>query len=237
MWRPPEQSRFGVGHAVAAWLAAFVISNVVAAVVLSAGGYETTGDNQPPLWLTALLNLPLWAGLIGGLVVISRKFGTGRIRRDYGLKVRPADAAIGLPLGVATQLIFAPLLLLLINLFVEIDRERFEEPARRLTDRAEGVGIVVLIVLVVVGAPIVEELFFRGLVLRAIAARYSDTIALVGSSVMFGIIHFAWLQLPALVLFGLLAGYLAQRFGRLGPSIFAHAGFNGAAVLVLLAQR
>ncbi|MGE0879785.1 MAG: lysostaphin resistance A-like protein [Acidimicrobiia bacterium] len=235
MRRAPEQPRFGVGHAVLAWLLAFVLSNIVAGLVLTAGDYTGKGAPDPPLWLTAVLEIPLWTGLIAGMVIISRKFGTGRVRRDYGFAVRPMDAAIGIPLGVATQLIFVPLLVKILDIFV--DTSSFDEPAKRLTDRAEGLGIFLLIVVLVLGAPIVEELFFRGLVLRAIAARYSDGLALFGSAVMFGIIHFQPLQLPALIMFGLLAGYLSQRYGRLGPAIFAHAGFNGAAALILLLNK
>ena len=93
--------------------------------------------------------------------------------------------------------------------------------------------MVLLVVLVVVGAPIIEELFFRGLLLRSIQARWSDTLALVGSSVLFGLAHFELLQLPALVMFGLVAGYCAQRTGRLGMSIWAHVGFNATTVAFL----
>ena len=35
-------------------------------------------------------------------------------------------------------------------------------------------------------------------------------------------------------MFGLVAGYCAQRTGRLGMSICAHAGFNATTVVVLL---
>ena len=38
--------------------------------------------------------------------------------------------------------------------------------------------------IVVVGAPIAEELFFRGLLLRSIEKRFSIVWAIVGSSVM-----------------------------------------------------
>jgi membrane protease YdiL (CAAX protease family) len=36
------------------------------------------------------------------------------------------------------------------------------------------------------------------------------------------------------VLFGLVAGYLAMRTGRLGMSVLAHAGFNATTVFLLL---
>ena len=45
------------------------------------------------------------------------------------------------------------------------------------------------------------------------------------------------MTLPALIMFGLVAGYCAQRTKRLGMSIFAHAGFNGTTVVILLLSR
>jgi membrane protease YdiL (CAAX protease family) len=116
-------------------------------------------------------------------------------------------------------------------------RERLEEPARDLTGRAEGFGVALLIVLVVLCAPVIEELFFRGLVLRSIQAQYNDTLALFGSAVLFGLAHFQLLQFPAVVMFGIVSAYCAQRTGRLGMSMFAHAGFNGVSVLVLVLNR
>ena len=94
--------------------------------------------------------------------------------------------------------------------------------------------MVLLIVVVVFGAPVVEELFFRGLALRAFERRLGRWVGLVVSSLVFGLVHFQPLQFPALVMFGLIAGWLAQRDGRLGRAIWAHVGFNTWTVGLLL---
>ncbi len=46
-----------------------------------------------------------------------------------------------------------------------------------------------LVLIAVVGAPLVEELFFRGLLLRSIEKRLGWVWAIVGSSVFFGLAH------------------------------------------------
>ena len=166
--------------------------------------------------------------------MLRRRIYTAAIHREYGLWARQEDE-VGFPIGVVAQLVFVPLVSAPVSWF--FGRERIEEPARQLTGRAEGVGVVLLVVLVVLFAPVIEELFFRGLVLRSIQARYNDGLALLGSAVLFGLAHFQLLQLPALIMFGLIAGYCAQRTGRLGMSMFAHAGFNAVTVLVLLLDR
>jgi membrane protease YdiL (CAAX protease family) len=227
----PDEPRFSVGIALAGWLAALIISNVGAVIILGATGYSNTDYNDLPLWLIAVLQVPLWLGLVGAVVVVSRRFGTGSLRKDYGFRFQAGDV-IGVPIGVVVQLVFLPLLYRALSIFV--DTSSVDQPAKNLTDRAQGIGVVLLVVLVVVGAPIIEELFFRGLLLRSIEARWTNALALWASAILFGLAHFELLQLPALVLFGLVAGYCAQRTGRLGMSIWAHAGFNATTVAFLL---
>jgi uncharacterized protein len=229
----PDEPNFSVGIALLGWFAALVISNIGAVVILAATDYSGVDYDSLPLWLIAVLQVPLWLGLVGAVVVVSNRFGTGSLRKDYGFSFRTGDI-LGFPIGVVVQLVFVPLLYRALS--VVVDTSAVDEPAKNLTDRAQGIGVALLVVLVVVGAPIIEELFFRGLLLRSIQARWNDTLALLASSILFGLAHFELLQLPALVLFGLVAGYCAQRTGRLGMSIWAHVGFNATTVVFLLAR-
>jgi len=235
MRAPRAEPEFSPALALAAWAASFLFANIGVAAVVAASGHDLNDTKSWPLWVQALSLLPLWLALVASLVVVSHVRGTGRPRRDYGLAVRPSDALIGFPLGVLTQAVFVPLLYVPIQWI--IGHQDIDKPAKDLTNTAKGIGLVLLTVLVVVGAPIIEELFFRGLVLRSFQARVNDGLALVASAVLFGVAHFQPLQLPGLVLFGLVAGYLAQRTGRLGASMFAHAGFNAYTIVYLVTHR
>jgi membrane protease YdiL (CAAX protease family) len=107
--------------------------------------------------------------------------------------------------------------------------------ARELTDRATSpFSVVALFVIVGIGAPIAEELFFRGLTQRSAERRFGPTVAWVGTAAFFAVTHFELLQLPALFAFGLILGWLARRTGRLGMSIFSHLGFNLMAAAALV---
>jgi membrane protease YdiL (CAAX protease family) len=173
--------------------------------------------------------LPLWFSLLAGTVIISHRWGTGRLRDDYGLRFRAFDL-LGVPIGIATQAVLIPLYWAL-----GINSNDVSGPARALTDRATRPAEVTLLVLmVVVGAPIIEELFFRGLLMRSIQARWNDGLALVVSALFFAFVHFQAVQFAGLFVFGLVAGTCAQRTGRLGMGILAHAAFNGTALLMLL---
>ena len=140
----------------------------------------------------------------------------------------------GVFVGAITQ--YAALLVYLPLLWSGLlSADDVSKPARDITDKAtDAPGVVLLVLIVVVAAPICEELFFRGLVLRAIDRRYGRRWAIAGSSVVFAAAHFEPLQFPALFLFGLVTAVYATRTGRLGPGMWAHMAFNGIAVFSLL---
>ncbi len=136
------------------------------------------------------------------------------------------------------QIVAVPLLYVPLTRFISDLSERLEAPARELADQAtRGPGLVILGVLVVVGAPIVEELFYRGLLLRSVERRFGSRVAIGASALVFASAHFELLQFPALLALGVVLGVLAVRYGRLGPAIFAHAGFNAVTMAILVAQR
>ena len=127
---------------------------------------------------------------------------------------------------------FVPVLYFPLRPFIDVDE--VARPAEELTSGVQGFEVVLLLVLLVVGAPLVEELFYRGLLQRSLTAAWNDTLALVVTATLFGLAHFQLLQLPALILFGLVVGYMAKRTGRLGMSVLAHSGFNATTVFLLL---
>ncbi|HSP03178.1 MAG TPA: type II CAAX endopeptidase family protein [Acidimicrobiales bacterium] len=182
----------------------------------------------------ALLQVPLWLGLLGVPLVATRLRGNGPVR-DLGLRTTLRDMPIGLAIGVACQLVLVPLVTLPIFIFTDTDQEALEAPARELTDKAQGPGVLVLVLVVVVAAPLAEEVFFRGMLQRTLARYLPIWPAMLITSVLFGISHFQALQLPALAAFGLVLSVLAHRTGRLGPSIWAHVGFNATTVVALVA--
>ena len=226
----PGEPRFQAGHAFAAWLIAALVALSGQIAILAATGYGQSDSKSYPLWLDAVLLIPLWVSLLAATVIISQRWGTGRLRDDYGLRFRAFDL-LGVPIGIACQAVLIPA----IYWVLRVSSEDVSSQARTLTDRAgSDAEVVLLVLMVVVGAPIIEELFFRGLLMRAIQARWNDGLALVASALFFALVHFQPLQIPGLFVFGLILGTCAQRTGRLGMSIFAHSAFNATAVVMLL---
>jgi membrane protease YdiL (CAAX protease family) len=93
---------------------------------------------------------------------------------------------------------------------------------------------VLLVAIVAIAAPVVEELFYRGLWLRSVERRLGTAAAVGVSSVVFAAVHFQPYDFPALLGFAVVVAVLTVRTGRLGPAIWAHVVFNLTAVLNLL---
>jgi uncharacterized protein len=234
--RPP---RWGLGEAAAAFVAGTVLAVVLAGVVQAATGYRPGPGKSVPLSINAASLVGLWAGLGGGAVFASRRRGSGTLAGDFGFSLRwPADLGLGVVAGLASTYVLVPLLYLPFEQIFPSIRDGLNKPAKQDTAGVHGgLGITVLFLLLAVGAPIVEELFFRGLLQRSLARRFSPLVAIAGSAALFGLAHFELLQLPALVLFGIVLAVLADRTGRLGPGIVAHVTFNAATVLTLTLHR
>jgi membrane protease YdiL (CAAX protease family) len=229
---------WGLGEVALAAIATLVISVILASVVLSIAGVETT--DEASLVLVALVQTTLWVGMLGSIGVVLRLRG-GTVRGDLGLRLRWIDVPVGIVIGVVAQLVLVPLASWPWIQLLGRDGDELKEPACRLADKADDpLGIVLLFAITVIGAPIVEELFFRGFVQRAALARFAPgtragtALALLFTAVLFGLTHFQLLQAPALIAFGLVLGGLAAVTRRLGASIVTHMAFNATTVVQLV---
>lgn len=228
----PDQAHIGVGHAAVVWAVAWVAGNVVGSSVIAATGYDSAAE--APVWVTIVLAVALWTPMLMGLWVLSNRFGRHRFADDYDLRFRAVDL-IGVPVGVLSQLVVVRLVYWPLERGwpQTFSRTRLERNARDLYDQAHGGWLVGLVAIVVIGAPFIEELVYRGLLQGALVRRLNDAVAVVAVAAFFALIHFRWVEYPGLFAFGLVVGVCALRTGRLGMSIMAHMAFNATGLLLV----
>jgi membrane protease YdiL (CAAX protease family) len=238
----PDQAGIGIGQAAAVWAITWVVGNLIGTAIVSAAGYHSTDD--APVWVTMALAAGLWTPMLVGLWILTDRFSQHRSAQrsfvrpsfadEYGLRFKIVDL-VGVPVGVLSQLV----LLRLVYWPLErgwpqtFSRSRVERNARDLYDRAHGGWLVGLIAVVVIGAPFVEELMYRGLLQRAALRRVNYAFAVVVVAAFFALIHFRWVEYPGLFVFGLVLGVCALRTGRLGMGIAAHMAFNATGLLLV----
>ena len=78
-----------------------------------------------------------------------------------------------------------------------------------------------------IAAPLLEEMLFRGVILRSFLQQYSRTAAILGSAALFGLAHLNVYQLATAFALGIVAGWLYERTRSLWPCILLHATYNG----------
>ena len=226
---PDPQLSWGVRHVIYGWLLGQV---AVILVVIAINAFDSGIDlDDPSLEITAILQAALWVGTLG--IPMWLYLVKGVSWKEFGWEFQKNDILPGLLIGLGTQIAAGLLYLPLVLIFDGID---VSEPARELVDKATGFGVFLLFLVVAIGAPLVEELFYRGLTLKAFEKKMSNLLALVLSSLVFAIAHLQLIQFPALFLFGFVAGYLARKHDRLGRAVWAHVGFNTTTVVALLLQ-
>lgn len=237
---PPNRAvlRWGLGDAILAFVLATlggVIGETIAIVVSGTQSVHGTIPQTAPVLAGAIFGQ--YAAWLAWIYAASRFKGFGNLRADFGLFVDLAHDWTMLPLGLGLEIV-AGIVLLPISHFVKHAPQRVVQDL----DTAHGAKLALLAVTALFIAPVVEELFFRGLLLRSLQRRVSAPAAVVIAALAFGLAHVVFdfgsgVVLPALVALGMLSGVFAVRTGNLSRSILLHMGFNLLAVLVVLTNR
>ena len=82
----------------------------------------------------------------------------------------------------------------------------------------------------VIQAPVVEEVFFRGIILGGLLACRSKYQAAIWSAILFGLMHLNPWQFPVSFILGLVFAYWVMQTGSLLPAILGHALNNFLAI-------
>ena len=189
-------------------------------------------DGEAPA--AVIVGQALFAVLLGGIAVgfASRTsaLGAGNVLERLGLRrFKPS----GLGLAAAAYVAYI--------LFVAMVYSPLVQPPEQ--DITEELGIdqttlaaVLGGILIIVFAPISEEMFFRGFVYGGLRTRMGLWPAAAISAVVFGLPHVTSSDLtivPPLVIFGLLLAWLYEYTGSLGPPIALHTINNAIAFTVI----
>jgi hypothetical protein len=167
---------------------------------------------------------------------VMRRWGGGS-PSSVGFKFRWSDLGWG-PLtwlsAIASQLVMYGLVVL------------FHIPITSNVEDVSDPGItriyqVATVLAAVVAAPFVEELVFRGVVLRGFLSRLGPVLAIALQGLLFGFAHADPVRGAGNVGLGLVLSGVGVALGtsayllrRIGPTIVAHAIFNGVVLLIIL---
>ncbi|MCA9293558.1 MAG: CPBP family intramembrane metalloprotease [Phycisphaerales bacterium] len=244
MWRLPPRpelttpkapDRLSPAHLLLAGLGIWVAAHIGGAVVLATIG-ATPADASPSLRDTTFALLGMYAAAALMLVVIVLRWPA--VRAQTGLLVARRDPliafgwlALAMPILLTLGVVLRALVSALQGTPPDATAHETLAALQRENDSTWRLGVIVL---VSVGAPIVEEIIFRGFIQSSIRAAAGATasgawIAVGMTSIVFTLIHMgevAWYALPVLTCLSAFLGAAFERSGRLGVPIVMHGLFN-----------
>jgi len=222
-------SRWGLPDVVIALLISLFVPAFLVAGLLAAGLSSTGSVVLLASVMTPWLGFGLWP-------ILTTRFQGNGVKVDLGLSLRRSDLMWGVGGGVACLVLGT----VVSDLTEKVLGHPFDSAAGDALAKATVPTwvVVAFTVCATVGAPLFEELCFRGLVFaslaKSLARRGVPPVpwATFGSALLFALIHLEPVRIPLLLAIGLVLSLLRARTGRIGASIVAHA-FNNSAALVL----
>jgi uncharacterized protein len=206
---------------------------VVAFATLSYTLRFTSGKPPKDLlykWSTAagtLFQFAIIAAIIYGIAGLSHD------RRGVFALRRPTSWRTAIKIGIGVGIgIF--ILTLILTPLLEPGREQGVTPDTWQPEHAAAYianGIVIVMV-----APIVEELTFRGLG-YSLLARYGRWVAVIGTGLAFALAHGLVDAFPLLAAFGFGLAYLRSRVDSVYPGVIVHGLFNAVALTVAVSGK
>jgi membrane protease YdiL (CAAX protease family) len=98
-----------------------------------------------------------------------------------------------------------------------------------------GIVLVIFVLMAMFGAPIVEELAFRGLLFGALLkAHVNEHLVVVITALVFALFHFEPKRFVILFIIGMILGEVRRRTGSTSAAIVAHIVNNTPAALFIL---
>jgi membrane protease YdiL (CAAX protease family) len=229
----PARIAWGLPDALLCWLAGYL-----GAILASFPLYASHGSGDIDSKLVFGIILPAQQlTVVLAVVYVSRLKGQRSLAKDFGFRIRLRDAkalTVGAVLEVGLTLALIPIL------HLDPDAKN-QELLRDLNEHRDAGTVVLFVIGAVVFAPLVEELLFRGVLLRGLLRRTEPATAVLLSAVIFAFVHFIGDPntlpfLPALAGLGAVLAVVAIRSGDLSTSIFIHAGFNLTTTILFLAS-
>ena len=222
-------------------------------------------DAQGALLSVVLLDTAIAGLVVGGFwlaVTLMRITGrkTGYSLAPLGFSRPRGGILIGIGVGaVLVSAIVNPLSVFVLERLGYPTESTVQQPFMRglvgWVSESPGLAIPVIVLVVVIFGPAVEELVFRGAVFNGLyrlgalvssrpvgrenfgptARRASFVVSALASSVLFALLHLEPVLLPALLILAFILCTLFERTQSLLPPFVAHATFNSfAASLIIL---
>jgi membrane protease YdiL (CAAX protease family) len=214
---------WGMGDAVISLIGAIVLS-----LVVSLGLMSQNIDPENGWGLIIAFSAP-WLMLAGWPIVATTLKGNGP-GVDLGLIAPRTYLRLGFVAGLIS-LAVASLMAVIVTRFTG----PLSSTAGDVGLNQTGIVLVLFVLLAMFGAPIVEEIAFRGMLYGALAkAHVNEHLVVVITALVFALFHFEPKRFIILFAIGIILGEVRRRTGSTSAAIVAHVVNNTPAALYIL---
>jgi hypothetical protein len=170
-----------------------------------------------------------WLALAGWPILATMLKGNGP-KLDLGLIAPRTHLRLGFIAGLAS-LIIASLMAVIVTRFTG----PLSSAAGDVGLNQTGIVLVLFVFMAMFGAPIVEEIAFRGMLYGALAkAHINEHLVVVITALVFALFHFEPKRFFILFAIGIILGEVRRRTGSTGAAIVAHIVNNAPAAIYIL---
>jgi membrane protease YdiL (CAAX protease family) len=209
-----------------------VIISLVGAIglslVVSLGLMSQNIDPENGWGLIVAFSAP-WLAMAGWPILATTFKGNGP-KIDLGLIAPRTHLRLGFAAGLLS-LAAASLVAVIVTQFTG----PLSSTAGDIGLNQSGIVLVIFVLMAMFGAPIVEEIAFRGLLFGALAkAHVNEHLVVVITALVFALFHFEPKRFIILFVIGLILGEVRRRTGSTSAAIVAHIVNNTPAALFIL---
>jgi CAAX protease family protein len=190
------------------------------------GGLANSGDNRSNevYDVTGLVASGAIEAMLAGYALVAAQVSGGSIRETLAIRRVPLRAAAvtgvaGLAVILASEAILDPIF--------NGGAQQGIEPTHDPRTTHQWAAVVIATVMLVLVAPVAEELIFRGLGFAALGS-----VAVPVTSLLFAVAHGLPSLLVEVAVAGLVLAEIRRRTASVLPGMGVHMAFNGLALLV-----
>lgn len=179
---------------------------------------------------TVLSLITLWLGMLTGVFYAAKAYKPLGFKKLIAWKFNKWDPVIGVLFTGVFLLISIAITQIFSGFFTSFQDKELGNTS--VATSAQGGWQVLIILGVCIGAPIIEEIFFRGLLLKVAVEKFKPFLAVIVSSLMFGLMHVqptieaSIFTVASTTIVGIGLAILRLVSKRLGPAVWAHIIFN-----------
>ena len=234
-FKKPQDYKLWTAIVVPIWvLAGFILAQVIVGLLLL--GLRAVGvsfANIDESTLQAVLSAVIYVlslVIVIGIPWVVKKYRT--TLSEVGLQTTPTWTDILLaPAGFIAYILLSFILTSIAMQFSFYDVDQVQDTG--FTQISQGYEFLLAFLTLVVIAPIAEEILFRGYLLGKLRKHVPIWLAILVTSLLFALVHFAWNVGVDVFALSIVLCLLRIGTGRLWPAILLHMMKNGLAFYIL----